>query len=187
MFLAAPHNRFCSGCSALPATRSSRHPRRLWSGCLAPQDGSGGPADHAISVRTQSAKSAEVRKSAIIGRRRPTAPTIKPQVKSGFHRSSHTVVHPGSVLGQRPGRVFVARRGRSKLTTTILAPGELADLVERMLGTSGGQSTCRRRLSTRRCPTGRGCTWSSPCPLGQQTPLHGPTGGAEAFGADDSG
>ena len=36
-----------------------------------------------------------------------------------------------------PGRVFVARRGRSELTTTILAPGELADLVERMLRTSG--------------------------------------------------
>jgi pilus assembly protein CpaF len=33
--------------------------------------------------------------------------------------------------------VFVARRGRSELTTTILAPGELADLVERMLRTSG--------------------------------------------------
>ena len=29
-----------------------------------------------------------------------------------------------------PGRVFVARRGRSELTTTILAPGELVDLVE---------------------------------------------------------
>ena len=35
-----------------------------------------------------------------------------------------------------PGRVFIARRGRSELTTTILAPGELADLVERMLRTS---------------------------------------------------
>jgi pilus assembly protein CpaF len=33
--------------------------------------------------------------------------------------------------------VFIARRGRSELTTTILAPGELADLVERMLRTSG--------------------------------------------------
>ena len=32
---------------------------RLWSGCLVPQDGSGGPADHAIPVRTQSAESAE--------------------------------------------------------------------------------------------------------------------------------
>jgi pilus assembly protein CpaF len=29
--------------------------------------------------------------------------------------------------------VFLARRGRSELTTTILASGELADLVERML------------------------------------------------------
>ncbi|WP_369132005.1 hypothetical protein [Modestobacter sp. I12A-02662] len=36
-----------------------------------------------------------------------------------------------------PGRVFVARRGRSELTTTVLAPGQLADLVERMLRTSG--------------------------------------------------
>ena len=36
-----------------------------------------------------------------------------------------------------PGRVFIARRGRSELTTTILGHGELADLVERMLRTSG--------------------------------------------------
>ncbi len=36
-----------------------------------------------------------------------------------------------------PGRVFVARRGRSELTTTILGAGQLADLVERMLRTSG--------------------------------------------------
>ena len=33
--------------------------------------------------------------------------------------------------------MFIARRGHSELTTTILAPGELADLVERMLRTSG--------------------------------------------------
>ena len=33
--------------------------------------------------------------------------------------------------------MFVARHGRSELTTTILAPGELADLVERMLKASG--------------------------------------------------
>ena len=33
--------------------------------------------------------------------------------------------------------MFVAKRGRGELTTTILAPGELADLVERMLRTSG--------------------------------------------------
>ncbi len=36
-----------------------------------------------------------------------------------------------------PGRVFVARRGRSELTTTVLGRGQLADLVERMLRTSG--------------------------------------------------
>jgi len=36
-----------------------------------------------------------------------------------------------------PGRVFVARRGRSELTTTILAEGAVRDLVERMLKSSG--------------------------------------------------
>jgi pilus assembly protein CpaF len=36
-----------------------------------------------------------------------------------------------------PGRVFIARRGRSELTTTILRAGEIRDLVERMLKTSG--------------------------------------------------
>jgi len=36
-----------------------------------------------------------------------------------------------------PGRVFVARDGRSELTTTILDPGQVQDLVERMLKTSG--------------------------------------------------
>ena len=36
-----------------------------------------------------------------------------------------------------PGRVFVARRGVSELTTTILEAAQLRDLVERMLKTSG--------------------------------------------------
>jgi pilus assembly protein CpaF len=36
-----------------------------------------------------------------------------------------------------PGRVFVARRGRSELTTTILDGQQVADLVERMLKHSG--------------------------------------------------
>jgi pilus assembly protein CpaF len=36
-----------------------------------------------------------------------------------------------------PGRVFVARRGISELTTTILTEGEVRDLVERMLKASG--------------------------------------------------
>jgi pilus assembly protein CpaF len=36
-----------------------------------------------------------------------------------------------------PGRVFVARRGRSELTTLILTGEQVAELVERMLRTSG--------------------------------------------------
>jgi pilus assembly protein CpaF len=36
-----------------------------------------------------------------------------------------------------PGRVFVARRGRSELTTLILTADQVAELVERMLRTSG--------------------------------------------------
>jgi len=37
----------------------------------------------------------------------------------------------------QPGRVFVARRGRSELTTTILTDGQIRDLVEKMLKSSG--------------------------------------------------
>jgi pilus assembly protein CpaF len=36
-----------------------------------------------------------------------------------------------------PGRVFVARRGRSELTTTILGETQVRDLVEKMLKTTG--------------------------------------------------
>jgi pilus assembly protein CpaF len=36
-----------------------------------------------------------------------------------------------------PGRVFIARRGRSQLTTVILSSDQVADLVERMLRVSG--------------------------------------------------
>ncbi len=36
-----------------------------------------------------------------------------------------------------PGKVFIARRGISELTTTILTDGAVRDLVERMLKTSG--------------------------------------------------
>ena len=36
-----------------------------------------------------------------------------------------------------PGKVFIARRGRSELTTVILSAAQVADLVERMLRTSG--------------------------------------------------
>jgi pilus assembly protein CpaF len=37
----------------------------------------------------------------------------------------------------QPGRVFVARRGQSELTTTILTDGQVRDLVEKMLKTTG--------------------------------------------------
>ncbi len=37
----------------------------------------------------------------------------------------------------QPGQVFIARNGRSELTTTMLAAGEIRDLVERMLKPSG--------------------------------------------------
>jgi pilus assembly protein CpaF len=36
-----------------------------------------------------------------------------------------------------PGRVFIARHGRSELTTIVLGPDEVAELVERMLRPSG--------------------------------------------------
>ncbi len=36
-----------------------------------------------------------------------------------------------------PGRVFVAKRGRSELTTTILDEAQVRDLVEKMLKTTG--------------------------------------------------
>jgi len=36
-----------------------------------------------------------------------------------------------------PGRVFVARRGRSELTTTILGEAQVRDLVESLLKTTG--------------------------------------------------
>lgn len=36
-----------------------------------------------------------------------------------------------------PGRVFIARGGRSELTTTVLEPGQVQELVERMLKSSG--------------------------------------------------
>ena len=37
----------------------------------------------------------------------------------------------------QPGRVFIARHGRSELTTVVLAAQEVRDLVERMLKPSG--------------------------------------------------
>ena len=37
----------------------------------------------------------------------------------------------------QPGRVFIARQGRSELTTTILSEGQVRDLVEKMLKSTG--------------------------------------------------
>jgi Flp pilus assembly CpaF family ATPase len=45
-------------------------------------------------------------------------------------------VHPWTWINE-PGRVFVARRGRSELTNTILDEGEVRDLVEKMLKATG--------------------------------------------------
>ena len=45
--------------------------------------------------------------------------------------------HVEEVWINEPGRVFVARRGRSELTNTILTDGEVRDLVEKMLKSSG--------------------------------------------------
>ena len=57
-----------------------------------------------------------------------------------------------------PGRVFVARHGRSELTTTVLAPGEVRDLVERMLKPSGRRLDLSARSSTPCSRTDPGCT-----------------------------
>jgi pilus assembly protein CpaF len=50
-----------------------------------------------------------------------------------------------------PGRVFIARHGRSELTTTILTAGAVRDLVERMLKSSGRRVDLSRLLSSRTC------------------------------------
>jgi pilus assembly protein CpaF len=54
-----------------------------------------------------------------------------------------------------PGRVFIARRGRSELTTTILRPDEVRDLVERMLKSSGRRATHRYAESPSQRDLGR--------------------------------
>src|SRR6478752_9111369 len=58
---------------------------------------------------------------------------------SGFGPLQPYLDDPGveEIWINEPGRVFVARRGRSELTTLILTSEEVAELVERMLRTSG--------------------------------------------------
>ncbi|HEY5335959.1 MAG TPA: ATPase, T2SS/T4P/T4SS family [Mycobacteriales bacterium] len=53
-----------------------------------------------------------------------------------------------------PGRVFVARRGQSELTTAILTAQQVADLVERMLKTSGRRLDVSSPFVDARLPDG---------------------------------
>jgi len=60
-----------------------------------------------------------------------------------------------------PGRVFVARRGRSELTTTILNDGQVRDLVEKMLKTTGRRVDLSTPFVDAMLPDAHGCTSSS--------------------------
>ena len=53
-----------------------------------------------------------------------------------------------------PGKVFVARSGRSELTTTILTASQVRDLVERMLRTSGRRLDLSNPFVDASLPTG---------------------------------
>lgn len=53
-----------------------------------------------------------------------------------------------------PGKVFVARSGRSELTTTLLTAGQVRDLVERMLRTSGRRLDLSTPFVDASLPTG---------------------------------
>jgi len=59
------------------------------------------------------------------------------QVISQRHLKTSIVLTTNRAILNEPGRVFVARRGRSELTTTILGEAQVRDLVERMLKTTG--------------------------------------------------
>lgn len=53
-----------------------------------------------------------------------------------------------------PGKVFVARSGRAELTTTMLTSGQVRDLVERMLRTSGRRLDLSTPFVDASLPTG---------------------------------
>jgi pilus assembly protein CpaF len=55
-----------------------------------------------------------------------------------------------------PGRVFVARGGRSELTTTILDEEQVRDLVERMLKTTGRRVDLSQPFVDAMLPDGSG-------------------------------
>ena len=73
-----------------------------------------------------------------LGDARATARSVFDQV-AGFGSLQRFLDDPAveEIWINEPGRVFVARHGRSELTTVILTGDEVADLVERMLRLSG--------------------------------------------------
>lgn len=74
----------------------------------------------------------------VLGERRPVARHVYDAV-AGFGPLQPHLDDPEieEIWVNEPGRVFVARCGRSELTTTILSESQVADLVERMLKNSG--------------------------------------------------
>ncbi|MGI8691562.1 MAG: ATPase, T2SS/T4P/T4SS family, partial [Geodermatophilaceae bacterium] len=73
-----------------------------------------------------------------VGDSRFAARTVLDQV-AGFGPLQRYLDDPEieEIWVNEPGKVFIARHGRSELTTTIMTAGQIADLVERMLRTSG--------------------------------------------------
>jgi len=73
-----------------------------------------------------------------MGDARSAARTVLDQV-AGFGPLQQYLDDPDieEIWVNEPGKVFVARHGRSELTTTVMTTGQIADLVERMLRTSG--------------------------------------------------
>lgn len=64
-------------------------------------------------------------------------------------------MHPlGAFWINEPGKVFVARSGRSELTTTMLTSGQVRDLVERMLRTTGRRLDLSTPFVDASLPTG---------------------------------
>jgi hypothetical protein len=101
-----------------------------------------GPADHGISVRTQSAESAESPQLSQV--RSSSANQAQPEAAGHDAVSSITARSRASrVSSESTSRAGCSSpAGASELTTTILGAGQLADLVERMLPSSS------RRIDT---------------------------------------
>jgi hypothetical protein len=116
----------------------------------------------------------KVRNSATIGRRRPTASDDEaagnPGVPSITTRRRASRVRSGSTSPagcSSPGVAAVAQLRRSSLRVSW------PTLVEQMLRTSGRRIDMSQPFVDAMMPRrGRGCTWSSPCPLGKQARRH---------------